>query len=117
MSFPDGAKAEDEAEPAFRRAGLIGMRDDTRIEQCRRLEGIFVQEVGADQLALYLCEIGMRRKGVFHFVGARLEGLQQVAVPALEILKHLGELVVRRLGIEPKDPLDDMVRPRSCRWD
>ena len=32
MSFPDSAKTQDEAEPAFRRTGLIGMRDDTRIE-------------------------------------------------------------------------------------
>ena len=71
-----------------------------------------MQKIGADQLALDLCEIGMRREGVFHFVGTRLERLQQVAVPALEILKNLGQLVVRRLGIERKDPLDDMVRPR-----
>ena len=73
MPFPDGAKAEDEAEPAFRRAGLIGMGDDARIEQCRRFEGIFMHKVGTDQLALRLGEIGMRRKGVFHFIGTRLE--------------------------------------------
>ena len=31
---------------------------------------------------------------------------------ALEILKNLGQLIVRRLGIERKDPIDDVVRPR-----
>ena len=33
-------------------------------------------------------------------------------MPAFEILKNLGELVGRRLGIEPKDPVDDMVSAR-----
>ena len=111
MPFPDGAKAEDEATPAFRRAGLIGMRDDARIEQRRRFEGIFVQKIGADQLALCLGESGMRREGIFHFVGARLEGRQQVAVAALEILEHVGQLGGHRLGIERQDPVDDVVRP------
>ena len=32
MAFADGTKTEDEAKAAFRRSGLIGMRDDTRIE-------------------------------------------------------------------------------------
>ena len=74
MPFPDGAKAQDEAEPAFRRAGLIGMGDDARIEQCRRFKGIFMHKISTNQLTLYLAEIGMRGKGVFHFVRTRLEG-------------------------------------------
>ena len=53
----------------------------------------------------------MRRKGVFHFVGARLECLQQVAVAPLEILKDIGQLAGCRLRIERQDPVDDMVRP------
>ena len=52
MPFADRAKTEDEATAAFRRTGLIGMGDDARIEQRRRFEGIFVQEIGADQLTL-----------------------------------------------------------------
>ena len=54
MPFADRAQAQDEAAPAFRRAGLIGMGDDARIEQRRGFEGIFVQKIGADQLALDL---------------------------------------------------------------
>ena len=38
--------------PPCGRAGLIGMRDDARIEQRRCFEGILVQEIGADQLTL-----------------------------------------------------------------
>ena len=52
MPFADGAKAQDEATAALRRARLIGMGDDARIEQRRRFEGILVQEIGSDQLAL-----------------------------------------------------------------
>ena len=61
-------------------------------------KGIFVEEIGADQLALDLAEDGMSRKGVFHFIGARLECLQQVAMPALEILEDVGQLAGRRVS-------------------
>jgi hypothetical protein len=52
----------------------------------------------------------MRRKGTFHFVGARLECRQQVAVAALEILENIGQLTGCRPGIHCQDPIDDMVR-------
>lgn len=71
-----------------------------------------MHKIGADQLTLYLRENSMRGKGVFHFVGTRLECLQKVAVATLEILKNIGQLVGRHLGIERQDPVDDMVRPR-----
>ncbi len=45
----------------------------------------------------------------FHFSGTRLEGLQQIAVTAQEILQHIGQLTVRRLGVEREHPFDDMV--------
>ena len=111
MSLPHGAKAEDEATAPVRRTGLIGVGDDTRIEQRRGFEGIFVQKISADQLALDFAETRMRRKRVFHFVGARLEGRQKVAVAALEVLKDVGQLVRRHLGVERHDALDDMVCP------
>ena len=52
MPLADRAKAEDEPEPAFRRAGLVGMGNDAGIEQRRGFKGIFVEKIGADQLAL-----------------------------------------------------------------
>ena len=70
-----------------------------------------MHKIGADQLTLDLCENGMSSKGVVHFAGTRLECLQQVAVAAFEILKNIGQLVGRHLGIERQDPVDDMVRP------
>ena len=115
MSFADGAQAQDEAKPAFRRAGLIGMRDDARIEQGRGLEGIFVQEIRADQLALHLGEIGMGGEGVFHFVGARLERRQQVAVAALEILQNFGQQIARPSRDRAPGRARRCGSPASCR--
>ena len=110
LPFPHCVKNQDEATPAFRGAGLIRVGDDARIEQCRRLEGIFMQKVCSDQLTLGLGENRVGRKGDFHFVGARFEGRQKVAVATLKIFQHIGQLVGCDLGIERHDPLDDMVR-------
>ena len=116
MPFPDRAKTEDEATSAFRRAGLIRMGDDARIEQCRRFEGILMQEIGSDQLTLRLGENRMRREGDFHFVGARLEGRQQVAMAALEILQHIGQVMGCHLGIRAPGPARRYGSRASCRW-
>ena len=51
----------------------------------------------------------MRGERLLHFVGARLERLQQVAVAALKILEHVGQLVGAASRIERQDAIDDMV--------
>ena len=109
MPFADRAKAENEAQAAFRRARLIGMRHDAGIEQRRGFERIFVEKIGADQLALDLGKAPCAAKRLFHLVGARLERLQQVAMAALKILQHVGQLAGCGLGIERQNPVDDMV--------
>ena len=68
-----------------------------------------MQEVGADQLALYFGKRTVRQQRLLHFVGPALKRLQQVAVPALEILQHVGQLAGRRLRIEIENALDNMV--------
>jgi hypothetical protein len=88
------------------------MGNDTRIEECRRLEGILVQKIGSDKLELYFGENGMRSKSVFQFGCTRFEYLQQIAMATLEILKDIGQLSGCHLGFERQDPVDDMVRPR-----
>ena len=54
----------------------------------------------------------MSREGLFHFIGAGLERLQQVAVAALEILQDVGELAGNGFGIERENPVDDMIGAR-----
>ncbi len=78
----------------------------------RRLEGIFVEKVGADQLALRLAELQMGQERVLHLAGARLESVQQVSMAAFEIVENVEQKTFRRRGIQRDDPVDDVVRPR-----
>ena len=54
----------------------------------------------------------MRRKRFLHFVGTELKRLQQIAMPALEVLQHVRQLACRLLRIELENALDDMVGAR-----
>src|SRR6267143_145876 len=109
MSFAYGTQTENEAKATFRCVRLIGVRHDAGVEQGRGFERIFVEKIGADQLALDLREGAVSRQGLFHDVGAGLERLQQIAMPALEILQDVGELAGNRLRIERENAVDDMV--------
>src|SRR3569833_1283727 len=91
------------------------MSHDTRIEQRSRLEGVFVQEVCADEPALLLCEARMSGKGPFHLVRARLEGLEQIAMPPDKILQHLREEAGNARGVQCHDAIHDVVRARLVR--
>ena len=71
-----------------------------------------MHKISTDQLTLRRGENSVGSKGFFHFAGTRLERPQQVPVPALKIRKNFSQLIVRHLGVEPKNPVDDMVRPR-----
>ena len=72
-------------------------------------------KIGADQLALDAREVSVGREGVFHFVGARFERCQQVAVAAFEILQYVGEVARRRLPHPARGPGRRYGRPASCR--
>src|SRR5580698_417430 len=111
MSFSHCTQAQYETSPALWHTGLIRMSNDARIEKRRSLERVLMQEIGADQPALVLGECRVDRKGFFHFIGARLKYLEQIAVPALEVLEHLGQLAGSGFGIERHDSIDDVVRP------
>ena len=116
MSFAHSAQAQDKAPPADGRTRLIGVADNTRIEQRGRLEGIFMQEIGTDQPALVLREGSVARESLLHFICARLEGLEQVAMTAEKVLEDVGQLRCNRRGIERQNPVDNMVRTRLVGW-
>ena len=92
MSFADGTQAENEAQSALRRVRLVGVRHDAGVEQSRGFERVFIEEIGADQLAPVLGKGAVGRHGLFHDLGPGLERLQRIAVPALKILQDIGEL-------------------------
>ena len=52
MSLAGGAQAEDKSQSAGRQARLVRVRDDGGIEQGRGFQGVFRQEIGADQHCL-----------------------------------------------------------------
>src|SRR5436309_8331216 len=109
MPFAYGAQTENETQATFRRVRLVGVPHDAGVEQGRGFERIFVKKIGADQLALNFGKAAVRIQRLFHYVGARLERLQQVAMPALEILQDIGELAGNGFCIECENSVDNMV--------
>src|ERR1044072_3688610 len=91
------------------------MIDDTGIEQGRRFEGILVQKIRTDELALLPGEPRMRRKRIFHLVGTRLERLAQLAVTLLKVLQDFCQLLLSRVRSEREDTVHDVVCPRLVR--
>jgi hypothetical protein len=116
MPFADGAKTQDESTAILWRAGLVGVPDDAGIEQGRRFERVLVKKIRSNQAASRLIQYGMRLQRLFHLGGARFEDLEQVPVTTFEIFEHLCQLSRGGLGIEPKNPGDDMVGPSLVGW-
>ena len=116
MPFADRAKTQDEPTAILRRAGLVGVPDDARIEQGGRLERILMKKIGTDQAALRFIQFGMRHERLFHLCGARLEDIEQVSVTPFEIVEHVAQLLRGSFGIEPKNPADDVVGPGLIGW-
>jgi len=54
----------------------------------------------------------VRRERAFHFVGTKLEGLEQVAMPALKIFQHVRQQTGRGRRVERENAFDDMVGAR-----
>jgi hypothetical protein len=115
VALADRAQAEDEAKRTLCEPGLIRVGDNTRIEQCRCFKRILAEEVGSDELALDLVELGMALKRIFHIVGAILERLKQIAVTAQKVLEHIGQLRLCRRRVHCEDPVDNVIGARLIR--
>jgi len=116
MPFANGAKAQDESAAIVRRAGLVGMPDDAWIEQGRSLERVLVKKIRADQAALRLIQFGMRCQRLLHIGGARFEDIEQVPVTTFEIFENVCQLLRSRFGLEPKNPVDDVIGSDFIGW-
>ena len=97
--------------------GLVGMPNDARIEQRRRFERVFVEEVGADQPALRLVQFRMRLERLFHFGGACLENIEQIPVAAFEVLEHLAAVAAPPIRRRAEAPCRRYDWRESCRSD
>jgi hypothetical protein len=58
----------------------------------------------------------MRLQRLFHLGGAHLKYLKQVPVATFEIFEHLSQLSGGILGLEPNNPVDDMVGASLIGW-
>src|SRR6266851_8577603 len=116
MSFANGAKAQDESTAIFRCASLVGVPDDARIEQGRCLERVLVEKIRADQAPLGLVQLGMLLERRLHLCGACLENIEQIPMPTFEVFKHVAQLLRGSVGIEPKDPVDNMICADLIGW-
>ena len=93
----------------FRRARLVGVPDNARIEQGRGFERVFVEKIRTNEATLRLIQFGMGFERVLHVGGARFENVEQVSMAAVEVFKHFTQLLRGSFGIEPKHPLNDMI--------
>src|SRR5258706_7391934 len=109
MPLSDSAKAQDESAAILRRAGLVWVSDNARIEQGGRLEGVLVEKIRPDQSALRLSQFSMRCERLFHLFGARLEDIEQISVTALKIFEHVTQYMRGSFGIKTKNFSDNMV--------
>jgi len=58
----------------------------------------------------------MRLQRRFHLRRASPEDLKQISVTTFEIFEYLSQLPGGGLGLEPKNPIDDMIGPDLVRW-
>ena len=92
MAFAYRTETENEAQSAFRRARLIGVRYDAGTKQGGGFVRIFAEKISADQLSLDLRKDPMRRESFLHLIGARLEPFQQVTMSTKKIVEDVREL-------------------------
>jgi hypothetical protein len=68
-----------------------------------------MHKIGAYQTSLFDGVGDVFEESVFHFVGARFEYLNQIAVSALKVLENLGEFPRGGFWIQRKNPSDNMI--------
>ena len=85
------------------------MRHDARIEERCGLKGVFVQEVGADQLPLNCSEIRIVVEGALHLVGPFLERREEIAMATTKAVERFGQDLLGSVNAERRDPINDPV--------
>ena len=113
VAFAGGPQAHQEADRPGGQVVLVGMLDDGRVEQGRRLDGVLHREVRAEQQLTVAgdLEIGPER----HDDGAVVRQEDRLDVPMSrgEVREHLGQELGHVLLVQPHDPAED--RPDARR--
>ncbi len=71
-----------------------------------------MEEIGTDELTLLPRESRVRRKRVFHLIGARFEGLYQLAMTRLKVLEDFRQLLLGHVRSEREHPIDNVICTR-----
>jgi hypothetical protein len=58
----------------------------------------------------------VRLARLFQFRGPPIEDIEQISVTTFKILEHVCQLAHSSFGIEPKNPVDDIVDPGLVGW-
>ena len=107
VSFAGGAQAQNEAQRAGRQFRLIGVRNDGGIEQGRRFQRVFGQEIGSDQQPSCFGHFRIGRQRLADLFEALQEEIANLLVALGELSADLGEQFVDAVFRKCHDPLDD----------
>ena len=111
MPLSDTAQTQYNPDSIFWRATLLGVRDNARVQQCRRFERVLVQEKGTYETALGDTEDSVWLQRGLHVGGAYIEQVNEMIVAAGEALENAFQLRGGRLRRQRHHPIHDLVDP------
>src|SRR5271157_4861611 len=121
VPFAGGPQAQDEPARSCGQAGLVGMPDHRRIEECRGLQSVFLGEIGAHEQLPVLAERLIGQEMSLDLFKSPEEELAGLLMPVPEFTQHvIQEEIDLRLGERrdpPQDPLDPVLAGRLERSD
>ncbi len=107
MPFARSAQAENESQRARWQPRLIGVRDDGGVEQRRGFQGVFSQEIGADQQPPRFGEFLTRGQHLADLFKAFQKELADLLVPLGELGGDFREKDRDLVFGNRHDPFDD----------
>jgi hypothetical protein len=117
VSFPSGAQAENKPQSAGREIRLVRVRNDGWIEQGSGFQGVFGQEIGADQESSLFGHFLIRQYQLADLFEAFQEEIANVLVPLGEFggdfVQERADSVLRERHDPGDDPGDPMGIPRT----
>src|ERR1035437_9207268 len=107
VSFPSGAQAENKPQSAGREISLVRVRNDGWIEQSSGFQGVFGQEIGADQESSLFGQSLIRQHQVADLFEAFQEEIANLLVSLGEFREDFLQEGADSVFRERHDPGDD----------
>src|SRR5665647_622015 len=117
VSFPSGAQAENKPQSAGREISLVRVRNDGWIEQSSGFQGVFGQEIRADQESSFFGQFLIRRYRLADLFEALQEEAANSLVPlgefSADFVQQRANFVFRERHDPGDDPGDPFGIPRT----